>query len=556
MSTAAVSSERSVLAQVSTDPSLIYQVRNILKPEDFTVHPYRSIYALMVTLSMRPRAPIEGEAKKPFDTEILFEHFSSMPDAESLQLQTSYTEIVSSLSLSGTLGAHIDIILRRSYRRGLIEKADQIAQLARSEAEEEVIEEKVLSYYSTMRRSTSSKPIMDPGQRMIVLEEYVRNRQEGRTVDIHTGYLKLDAALGGGLIRGTFNILTAQTGGFKSTMALSAARRMAHYYGYKVLVVSVEMPDIILSQKDVSAVTGIELDKMRVKAGLSEEERASIGKAIGFLGHSNYYSWAYSGTVGDIQSICQEMVLAIGLDVVIVDYLQILTPTASGNLYQQVTEFSSQLRRMAKDLNVVVWCLAQMHRGIFGSPEMLPEMNMLKDSGSIENDSASIIGLYWPWAVASIPGHYVPEEHKPYQEAVWRSIGANRPPTLDSYRSLAVPTTHELQAIVLKNRMGQGRQLVRLGVAPGFHDVFDPFVGQQEHERRMLEALNQPIQGSLSGISVRAGWTEDSWLEKLVSSPTLLYDGDLSRRAIVGGDYGDGNLGEDAMANLDYQGLV
>lgn len=558
---ASVTSERSVLSQVLDEPEMIYQVRGILGVLDFTEPTYRDIYALMVTLSMRPKMKVGGEYERPFDPEILRIYFGESDSDGHLSLAIS--TIMSTQTLFGTVGAHIDILKRQSYRRRVKEKADLLSILSNDKSiTEEELEAKALSGYRDLRMAQSAKPILDPDARMVSLSSDMDARERGEIIDIKTGYRKLDEALGGGYIKGTFNVITAQTGGFKSTFATSMARRMAHYYGYKVLVVSIEMPDIVLSQKDIAAVTGIGLDGMRNPKILSTGQKAEIAKAVEILRHSNYYTWAYSGTVEDVRAVCQEMQLSIGLDVVVVDYLQILSGGGS-NLYQEVSAFSGKLREMAKDLNVACITLAQMNRGIFGSPEMLPHISMLKDSGSIENDSASIIGLYWPWAVSLIPGHYVPDDHTPFAEVNWRTSGATRFPTLDSYRGIAIPPTHELQAIVMKNRLGTAQALVRLGVIPTSHDVFCPFISEDEHMRLMREVLNESAMGPLNGISVRAGWTEDAWLNTLSNREhTLSFDGDISRRALVGNQPSTGNedIGslaiEQAIQSMTYGGMV
>lgn len=450
------------------------------------------------------------------------------------RLSLALGSIIASSSLMGTVGAHVDILKRKTYRRRVVEHSENAILLANGQTEEEEIEKALLANYQNLRMAQSVKPILDPQARMDGLEKDMTARENGEIIDIKTGYERLDQALGGGYVKGTFNVITAQTGGFKSTFATSMSRRMAHYYGYKVLYISIEMPDIVLCQKDISATTGVELDGMRDPKRLDQEQKSKISKAVAILRHSNYYTWAYSGTVEDVRAVCREMQLAIGLDVVVVDYLQILSG-GGNNLYQEVSAFSSKLREMAKDLSIVCICLAQMNRGIYGSPEMLPHISMLKDSGSIENDSASIIALYWPWAVALLPGHYVPDDHTPLTELAWRSSSAKRAPTLNSYMGLPIPPTHELQALVLKNRLGQAQALVRLGVVPAYHDVFCPFISESDHLLRMEAVLLRPQLGPLNGISVRAGWTEEAWLDTLFSkTPALTFDGDLSRRALVG----------------------
>jgi len=553
-----IASEKAILSQIIADPDMIYQVRGLLGVQDFTDQTYRDLYTLMVTLSMRPRTKLQDEFEKPFDPDVLRVYFGDS-DLDG-RLSLALGSIIASPSLIGTVGAHVDVLKRKTYRRKVVAQSEKVIGLANGQVVEEEIEQTILGSYQDLRMAQSSKPILDPQARMDGLKKDMDAREKGEIIDIKTGYERLDQALGGGYVKGTFNVITAQTGGFKSTFATSMARRMANYYGYKVLYVSIEMPDIVLCQKDISAITGIGLDGMRNPRILDDTQKSKISWAVSILQHSNYYTWAYSGTVRDVRAVCQEMQLAIGLDVVVVDYLQILSGGGS-NLYQEVSAFSSQLREMAKDLNVVCVCLAQMNRGIYGSPEMLPHISMLKDSGSIENDSASIIGLYWPWAVSLLPGHYVPDDHTPLTEMAWRTASAKRPPTLDSYAGMPIPPIHELQALVLKNRLGQSQALVRLGVAPAYHDVFCPFVGEGEHSSRLQAVLRMPPLGPLNGISVRAGWTEEVWMDTLFSKThTLGFDGDLARRALVGREQQDtSDIAELAIAEAikhSYGGLV
>jgi hypothetical protein len=110
----------------------------------------------------------------------------------------------------------------------------------------------------------------------------------------------------------------------------------------------------------------------------------------------------------------------------------------------------------------------------------------LKESGQLENDASVIFGFYWPFGVEQIPGKFVPDANRPLSFSEWQE---NNALTIPVDNTGVLPVFSELQLVLLKNRMGVQDAIVRLGLAPSFHDVFDPYVAPDWLQQQLPKAL-------------------------------------------------------------------
>lgn len=221
--------------------------------------------------------------------------------------------------------------------------------------------------------------------------EHMEAVSSGTVACVKTGLPDLDLTLGG-LYAGDLVVIGARPAVGKSTfgmaLALAAARQ-----GKRALVCSCEMSDVQYAQRIASEITGINSMKLRT-ADLTDEQWGAVGDAInemsgmgvGFTFSSNY--------VEDLYSVCTAEKDGKGLDILIVDYIQIMeTRERCENENVRITRISGRLKRLAVELGIPVVALAQVKRQE-GSAMRMPTLQELKGSGSLEQDADKVIFLH------------------------------------------------------------------------------------------------------------------------------------------------------------------
>lgn len=217
-------------------------------------------------------------------------------------------------------------------------------------------------------------------------------------IGVKTGFNKFDD-ITMGLQRGRLYINAARPGMGKTTFALQLAHNVA-VSGVPVAFFSLEMPAADLVIKMVAMETGINQKKIQ-RRDLNSSERERINLAMSELRKSKLYIDDSSGTTPfELRSKCRTMMEAYGIGLIVVDYLQLMTPAQTGRNFQnrndEVSFITSSLKNIAKDLNVPVLALSQLSRELEKRVNKEPMLSDLRDSGSIEQDADLVLFLYRP----------------------------------------------------------------------------------------------------------------------------------------------------------------
>lgn len=461
-----VYSEQAVLSLFLRAPLELTRYRTELNAAEFADPAHRLIYAKLVEML---DSLVQSGAKR-VDPPLLLSVLAGHPKID--LVKKALPKLLAAAVYPDQLSLYVAQVKRLAVRRGMLTLAHKMELMARSELPEaDLIARARESLAQLDAGGGDTRPILSPQQRAEMALSLIEQHQQGSRSDMPTGYSRLDKMLGGGIARGTMTVVTAITGGFKSTFATAMARRMA-MNGNKVLYLSAEMSEELLGLKDFSAAARIDVERFRTAGSLNDDEWARLMDAANAYSARNYYSWPYNGSINDMRATCALMRDTVGLDVVFVDYIQIVEKQAmSQTRYDHVSAVSSALRSMARDMNVAVIALSQMNRGVYDSPNMLPARHLLKEAGNIENDASAVLGLYWPAGVMKIPGKIVPEANRPLSFTDWEEAGAL---TIPVDRG-ELPIFTELQVLVLKSRMGVQDGMTRLGLCAPYHDVFDPY---------------------------------------------------------------------------------
>lgn len=239
-----------------------------------------------------------------------------------------------------------------------------------------------------IRGSSFQRGLLSPCDSLRRFMDFVVNAGERKDNFISSGFPKLDSILGGGFIRGGLYILGARPAVGKSTFAVNLADGITG----NALFVSLEMTTEQIIAKRIARRIGISSSRL-LSGQLSDQAWQKVAVATSAISQSGLYmNDRYDLTVSQIGLLAQAVP---ELRAVIVDYLGLVLPaTRSASTYENVSQISRELKRLALSLNVPVICLCQLSRKVEERQNKRPMLSDLRDSGAIEQDADGVLFLY------------------------------------------------------------------------------------------------------------------------------------------------------------------
>lgn len=386
-----VEAEQAILGAMLIYPNVVQEIYDQnLEKEDFFLDIHRRIYGAMLYLI---------EQGKPIDPTTLV---TRLQDNEELNLVGGADYIVS-LSNSSVTSAnviyYIEIVQSKAYARRLIEAAEKIAEEGFDTSNEldELMDEAERKILDVTRRRKATNFKSSRAVISNVMEELsnLRNAPDGVT-GIRTGYEDLDN-ITNGFQRGDLIILAARPSMGKTAFALNVALRSAERNPGAVAIFSLEMPAEALMRRMLSAKSEVEGNKLRT-GYLKAEEMNRLNETANEMSSAHLFiDDSAVVKMPDIFSKCRKLKSEHGLDLVVIDYLQLITSTskrAGENRQQEVSDISRQLKALARELEVPVIALSQLSRTVESRTDKRPMMSDLRESGAIEQDADIIMFLY------------------------------------------------------------------------------------------------------------------------------------------------------------------
>ena len=294
------------------------------------------------------------------------------------------------------MDAYGHIVEKAALRRRLISAASQIAQLAYQEAEDidQTIDqaEQALFYVSQRRITRDLAPIQEVIRRYYDRIEYLYAHR-GEPLGVPTGFVDIDRLLGG-LQRSDFILIAARPSVGKTSLCLSIARNAARH-GQHVAVFSLEMSAEQVVQRLVATETGIDSQRLRL-GDLREEEWPLFVQATGKLSDLPLFiDDTPSISALQLRTKARRLHAEHGLDLIIVDYLQLMTgDVRSENRVQEVSYISRALKGLARELDLPLVAASQLSRAVEQRSDKRPVLADLRDSGSLEQDADVVMFIY------------------------------------------------------------------------------------------------------------------------------------------------------------------
>ncbi len=379
--------EQSLLGSLLIDRDAIIKVATSIKQDDFYSGANGTIYQAIVDLYNR---------REPTDFVTLTDELTRQ---ERLDQVGGIAYLTSLLNIVPT-AVHVEyygkIVERTATLRRLIDAGATIVSIGYRDGVdlEEALDASERAIFDvSQRRSTKDfQSISDVLDRFFDQIDYMQQHR-GEVVGVPSGYADLDQ-LTGGLQKSDLIIVAARPSVGKSAFALGVAYGAAIQHAKTVGLFSLEMAAEQLVQRLLATETGVDSHRLRL-GQIDDGEWDRISRAFGRLSEANIFIDDSAGlNVMEVRSKARRLQAEHGLDLLIVDYLQLMYSRRSENRVQEISEISRGLKSLARELNIPVIALSQLSRAVESRADHRPMLSDLRESGSIEQDADIVMFIY------------------------------------------------------------------------------------------------------------------------------------------------------------------
>lgn len=385
-----IEAEQAVLGSILIDADVIGKVAAILSPGDFFRERYGWIYEAVLSLHSQ---------REPIDYVTVLAALEKKNRLEEIGGAAALTELLTVAPTAFYAEHYAKLVKESSRRRQLVSMAGKIAELAYdSEQEIDAIADQVQAMALEANQTTARKGlrhVKEATRRLIDRVDWLA-QNPGEILGVPTGFAMLDRLLGG-LQKSDLILLAARPGVGKSALAFTIAYNAAKKHGSRVATFSLEMSDEQFVQRMLSQATNIDSHALRTGRVHDDDWTVLLEAANELSELPLYIDDTGAVNVAHIRSECRRMVANGGLDLVIVDYMQLMSGIPgkrSDNRQQEITAISGALKALARELNVPVLALSQLSRAVESRADKRPMLSDLRESGSLEQDADVVLFIY------------------------------------------------------------------------------------------------------------------------------------------------------------------
>lgn len=380
--------EQAVLGAVFLSQDALVEAMEFVEAEDFYQHANQLVFQAMMNLN---------DEEEPVDVVTVQNELDRLNQIEDIGGVSYLAELASAVPTAANTTYYAKIVKNKSVLRRLINAATNI--VTRSfEGDEDVDSiidqsEKEIMDVSENRNHKGFRRISDVVKSSFEEIDKLYD-QDSDVTGLSTGYKDLDA-MTTGLHKDELIILAARPGVGKTAFALNLAQNAATKSNATVAIFSLEMGAESLVNRMLCSEGSIDANSLRT-GKLDENQWNSLVVAMGSLSRTNVYIDDTPGIkMAEIRSKCRRLLKESGhLDLVIIDYLQLIEGTGQENRQQEVSVISRNLKKLAKELHVPIIALSQLSRGVEARQDKRPMLSDIRESGSIEQDADIVAFLY------------------------------------------------------------------------------------------------------------------------------------------------------------------
>ncbi len=339
--------------------------------------------------------------RRTIDIVTLSDQLSKMWQLDLVGGQEYLLELSVYLLTASVCYEYCTIVKEKSILRGILKASQSIIGDVYSQEDTQSIIDKIEKRIFELTQYQIGDSLMHISKLLALrVQEYMDIIDDPGKIDEHkvmSHYPSLDD-ITSGFKPGELIILAARPAMGKTAFALNIMLNAAKYGKKSVAVFSLEMTSQQIVDRVISSVSEVPLSKI-TKGTLDMDDFAKLGSATSLLSETKMYIDDFGGlTIPMLKSKLRRLVIEHGqLDLVIIDYLQLINPGTmryAGNRVQEISEISRALKELAKELKVPIMALSQLSRAVESRPDKKPNLSDLRDSWSIEQDADLVMFLY------------------------------------------------------------------------------------------------------------------------------------------------------------------
>lgn len=379
--------EQSVIGSMIIDKSAIAQVLEKLKEEDFYRDGHKILYKTIREMFQKDMA---------VDLLTILEYLKSTDMLEKSGGVTYVSELSASVPTTANLSAYIKIVEEKSLLRKLIKSSTKIIEESYNGQDdvEKVLDGAQKKIFDIAEKKNSGdyevlSSVLERG--FLEIERLFNNK--GDITGVGSGIKDLDEKTSG-FQKGEMILIAARPSMGKTTFALNIAETAALRKGKSVVIFSLEMPREQLAYKLLCSEASVDMLKLRT-GNLEDDDWERIAKATGPLSKAKIYIDDTAGlSVMEMRSKCRKIKMEHGIDMILIDYLQLMSGSNTESRQQEVSEISRSIKALAKEMECPVIALSQLSRAPEQRADHRPMLSDLRESGSIEQDADVVMFLY------------------------------------------------------------------------------------------------------------------------------------------------------------------
>ncbi|MBS7303348.1 MAG: replicative DNA helicase [Lachnospiraceae bacterium] len=383
-----IEAEQSVIGSMILDQEAITIASEIILPEDFYNKQYGVLFSAMVELH---------DEGKPVDIVTLQDRLKEKdvpPEVSSLEF---IRDIITAVPTSANVRYYARIVSEKSTLRKLIRLVGEIENncYAGKESLEVILEDTEKQVFDLVQRRNTGDNVPI---RKIVMNALQRieaaSMNDGNITGIATGFFDLDV-MTSGMQPADLVLIAARPSMGKTAFVLNIAQHAAFKLKRPVAIFSLEMSKEQLVNRLFSLESSVDAQHLR-NGQLDENEWEKLIESAGVIGKSKLIIDDTPGiSIQELRSKCRKFKLEHGLDMIIIDYLQLMSGGGrSESRQQEISEISRSLKALAREMNVPVLALSQLSRAVEQRPDHRPMMSDLRESGAIEQDADVVMFIY------------------------------------------------------------------------------------------------------------------------------------------------------------------
>ena len=384
----AVDLEEAVLGAIMLEKNSLIEVVDMLSPETFYKDAHVEIYKAIIDLF---------NASLPIDMKTVNNKLRENGTLEFAGGAYYIAELTSKVSSAANIEYHSRIISEMAMKRDLITIASQIQQDAYEDTQDvfQLLEFVEMQLGGIVEKNVKGS-FMKLSHSLNDTVKKVTNMKDMDVTGVPSGLHELDK-ITGGWQKSDLSIVAARPGMGKTAFIVSCMLNAAKK-GYKVGMFSLEMSRFQLDQRIISAEARVPLAKVRKPKDMTPEELKSVKEVTAKVGNYGIFiDDSPSLNVVEMKAKSRRLYNNEGLDMVIVDYLQLMKGEGKGNREQEISSISRALKEIAKELDIPVIALSQLSRAVESrGGQKKPMLSDLRESGSIEQDADLVMFLYRP----------------------------------------------------------------------------------------------------------------------------------------------------------------